>query len=145
LRGEWPNHDGEPVCRTITSYSRSPSDSLFVWGFAGDIYITCRRPPATRFPYTTFVAGIVPPDWLSPLPARIARGAPAALVEDLERERPAVILDAPESMGNIGLGVDPAVAAFVAREYCAKETAPTLHDGTVAVYVRRDLPACAGN
>jgi hypothetical protein len=141
-QGGWPVHDHEPICDTIAASSESAADSLFVWGFAGDIYITCRRKPATRFPYSTLVAGVVPPEWSTPRREFVARNAPSQLVADLAKERPAVILDASESMGNVTLAAAPKVEKYVQREYCAKEPAATLHDGTVKVYVRKDLPAC---
>ena len=50
---------GSPICDFIRKRSR-PDQALFIWGFDPKYYTSCERRPASRFVFTTFVAGYVP-------------------------------------------------------------------------------------
>jgi hypothetical protein len=90
---KFPRED-EPICRAIDIDS-TPDESIFIWGFDGDLIVRCRRHAATRFVFSTMVAGIVPPFWHEARPQRIAPGAPVQLVKDLETDQPRLIVDSP--------------------------------------------------
>jgi hypothetical protein len=132
----------EPLCAVIDSHS-GPSDSLFIWGFDGDIYLTCRRHPATRFIYLTLVAGTVPPAWQEVREDRVALGAREQLLEDLRKARPPVILDMPGNMGNVSMHSISVLSAYLDEQYCQAPNASSKNGRKASVWVRRDLPACA--
>lgn len=131
----------EPVCAMLDEYS-TPADSLFVWGFDGDFYVTCKRHPAARFTYLTLVAGAVPPFWTDVRPERVARNARADLMADLRRSRPAVVLDSPGAMRNVGLNVLPELVAWLKEEYCSVAPVTSKNGRRAAVWVRRDRGHC---
>jgi len=141
-RGGWQSENREAVCGAIDAYSTA-NDSLFIWGFSGDLYLTCRRHPASRFTYLTLVAGIVPPNWSIVRDDEVAKNAREQLIEDLRKNRPSVVLDSPESMGKVSFEQIPMVREFIKHDYCLRDEKSTLHDGKVKIWVRRDLPACA--
>jgi hypothetical protein len=93
-----PNRDplAASVGRTLRE-TTLPDDRIFVWGMRPHLYVQAARVPATRFPTCTFLSGLVP--WERSAPeddtARyVVPGAWDLLMSDLERERPAVVLDA---------------------------------------------------
>jgi 4-amino-4-deoxy-L-arabinose transferase-like glycosyltransferase len=139
--GHAPARDAA-VCRIIDSYS-APGESLFVWGFNGDLYLSCRRRPATRFTYLTLVAGTVPPDWSTLRDDRVARGSRELLLRDLEKERPPVILDADNPMWPVSFARIPVIRRFIEARYCPQGTSPAQYAGTVSVWVRKDRAPCA--
>jgi hypothetical protein len=132
----------EPLCGIIDAQSR-PGDGVFIWGFDGDIYLTCRRRPATRFTYLTLVAGTVPPAWGDVREDRVAYRAREHLLEDLESDRTPVILDMPGSMGNVSMHSIPVLARFLDERYCTTTSASSRSGRQATVWVRRDLPACS--
>jgi hypothetical protein len=140
--GYWPRRAHEKVCKAIDSYSTSAADPLFAWGFASDLYLTCHRHPASRFTYLTLVAGIVPPFWNEVKEVRVARGAREDLVEDLRTSRPPVIIDAPETLGQVSMTQVPRVGEYLTANYCQHGTEETNHLGTVSIWVRKDLASC---
>lgn len=113
----------EVLAAHIRETSR-PSDSVFVWGFMPEVYVLSDRRCASRFIYTTFVAGLVPganedsgletDRWMVP-------GAMDSLLEDLDRNRPLVVVDtAPSGVHGFDrcpIGRYLALADHVARHY----------------------------
>lgn len=76
--------------------STAKEDRIFVWGFSPWLYEYSHRRPAGRYVFETYVTGMVPWFW-EKLPieqARIVPGSVEALLQDLDRERPAVVVDA---------------------------------------------------
>lgn len=140
-RGQWRKDSPEHVCKVIDSYGKK-TDSLFVWGFSGGLYLSCHRHPASRFTYLTLVAGTVPPHWAEVRDDRVAKNARQLLVDDLRKSRPAVVVDAPEPMGKISFTQIPVVREYIRREYCSRSEEKTAHEGTVTLWVRRDLAPC---
>jgi len=74
----------------------SPSDRIFVWGFAPAFYPLARRLPASRFIYCIYLTGLIP--WTNAHPevdtsATIVPGSWDLLMADLERTRPRYIID----------------------------------------------------
>jgi len=72
-RGAFSEAKTSAICPELDRLSPA-GEPMFVWGFDGDLYIDCKRPPAARFTYLTLVAGIVPPYWRQALPVRVAAG-----------------------------------------------------------------------
>jgi hypothetical protein len=141
-KGGWPTKAHEDVCKKIDSYSGSKAAPLFAWGFAADLYLTCHRHPASRFTYLTLVAGIVPPFWTDVREIRVARGSREDLVEDLRISKPPVIIDAPETLGQVSMTQVPRVGQYLIDHYCKQGTEDTKNLGTVAIWVRKDLATC---
>ncbi|HEX7671206.1 MAG TPA: hypothetical protein VF395_16545 [Polyangiaceae bacterium] len=136
-----PAHS-ERVCSVVDARSR-PGESLFVWGFNGDLYLSCRRRPATRFTYLTLVAGTVPPDWSTLREDRVARGSRELLIRDLEKERPPVILDADNPTWHVSFKQVPVVRDYIEARYCFEGKSPTQYAGDVSIWVRKDRASCA--
>ena len=90
------------ICPVAQQYAR-PEDRIFIWGFYSEAHIWCRRKPATRYVFSTFVAGFVP--WFHNLTraqedALAVPGSRAQLIAELEAGKTPVILDAHVSMGH---------------------------------------------
>ncbi len=136
-KGGWSNARPEPVCAAVDAHSR-PDEPLFVWGFDGDIYLSCRRRPASRYVYTTLVAGIVPPFWGEPKTARAARNAARDVIADLERERPPLVLDTSNRVGAGRMRTVKPVDRYVQEHYCRRETLKAKDGRTFYVWVRND-------
>jgi hypothetical protein len=99
----------------------APGEKIFVWGQAPEIYWTSDRDPATRYPHVGFITGVTPKRPGVPAYVLSQRGAAEKLLSDLERERPALIIDAAIASVRGGdrypLATSP-IAAFVAANYC---------------------------
>lgn len=107
-------------CATIDEHAPRGAP-LFVWGFRPDLYVWCERAPASRFVYTTFVAGFVP--WATTMSKaeedRFASpGSRRLLVSELERAKPPVIVDAGASLAGRGLLRYELIADHVRQHYC---------------------------
>ncbi len=127
------------VCDYVGRHSR-PEDSIYIWGFAPDLYTFCHRRPASRYVYSTFQSGFVPffdSATREEERARIVPGSPQLFISDLETSHPALIVDVPDTMGRRSMREIPAYADYL-KQYCN----PTRYDG-VDVFVRRgDDGAC---
>jgi hypothetical protein len=67
-----------------------PKESVFVWGFCPQLYVLAHRRPATRFTFTAILSG-------QTVEGRMIRTQPRSwdlLKADLDKERPALVLDA---------------------------------------------------
>lgn len=94
---------------------------LFVWGFRPDLYVWCDRAPASRFVYTTFVAGFVPwATWMTKEQEdRFASpGSRQLLLAELEAAKPPIILDAGASLAGRGLLRYEFLKGYVTEHYC---------------------------
>jgi hypothetical protein len=140
-QGKWGPPTPEPICAEFDRHAR-PGESVFVWGFNADLYITCRRHPATRFTVLTFVAGTIPPFWEVVHEEFVSRHGREELISDLERERPPVILDMGDNMGDIQMLEVPMVGPFLSAHYCQGSKVTAKDGRTGEVWVRNDLPAC---
>jgi hypothetical protein len=96
LFGEVHEVAREPeVCKVIQAYTR-PDQRLFVWGFHGQLYVACKRLPASRYVFTTFVAGLVPWFGHSSKEEEDLHAVPGSreiLIRELEATKPPVIVD----------------------------------------------------
>ncbi len=76
--------------------STKPDDRIFVWGFSPWLYAYSHRRPAGRYVFSTYVTGLVPwrHDDIKGEPSRIVPGSNEALMADLDREKPEIVIDA---------------------------------------------------
>ncbi len=136
----WRNPKEASICKFIHQHS-TPRDTLFVWGFTPALYTTCERHAASRYLYTTFVTGFVP--WFdeprSVEERRVTPGSRAILLRELASARPAVIVDAPDLMGDRSISSYPEFASFVSAHYCSAGT----RDGWPVYTLKRDGQRCA--
>lgn len=111
-------HEEPPVCDFIRKHSR-PDEPLFVWGFRGQLYVACERLPASRFVFTTFVAGFVPGADLPPdvEDRLVVPGSRERLIAELEATKPPVIVDAARTMGSRGFRRIEPLARYVDEHY----------------------------
>jgi hypothetical protein len=114
-------HDAtvKPVARFIAA-TTSPQDKIFVWGFSPWLYQYSGRRPAGRYVFETYVTGFVPWFWASAEVerARVVPGSLEALVYDLERERPAIVVDAGSIMIARPMRAYDRAARFLRAHYC---------------------------
>ncbi len=133
------------VSAYIRAHSR-PADRLFVWGFYPELYLYTDRLPASRFVYCTFQTGMIP--WTNVALNRDTRyaivpGTLDTLVQDLERQPPAFIVDTSAGPNRMfqkyPLRNFPRLAAFAARHYVEVE-ADTFNPQGFRLLMRRDPP-----
>ena len=97
-----------------------PTDTLFVWGFRAETYVSARRLPASRYVYTVYPAGVVP--WFQATreeeERRAVPGARDLLLADLERYRPELVIDAGRSMNGRYMYNYPPLRNYLDRNYC---------------------------
>ncbi|HMJ10681.1 MAG TPA: hypothetical protein VK524_04695 [Polyangiaceae bacterium] len=140
--GGWSAAAPEPICNFVERHSRR-DQKIFIWGFDADLYLTCKRGPATSFAYLSLVAGIVPPFWDQRRSERVVPGAPARLESELRHALPPIILDAPQRLGGISMRAVPEANAVLKELYCP---GPVLSGGggrQVTAYLLRDRAGCA--
>jgi len=142
----WTKPAALPLCDLVRAHSKD-GDAIFIWGFRPWYYIDCNRRPASRFVQTTFVMGFVP--WFDePYEVEQTRVTPHAhelLLADLEKSKPAIVVDAP--IGWRHMNRYPDLAAFLQRSYCFLEEvddpSSPLEPMKLGVYVRvRDDGKC---
>lgn len=97
-----------------------PTDRIFVWGFSPWIYGYSHRKPAGRYMFETYVTGFVPWYWekLEVERARIVPGSVEALLGDLEKEDPQVIVDAGSVMMARSMRLYEKPQKFLEERYC---------------------------
>jgi len=95
--GAWGDPRPDPICAEIDRIAGTGRDPIFIWGMAGDLYITCQRRAASMFTYTTVIAGIVPPFWDEPRANRVAERLGTGRVDEgvleLHRRRLELVLE----------------------------------------------------
>lgn len=139
--GRWGRPSRDPMCSAIHEHAE-PDEPIFVWGFDGDLYVSCARRPASRYVYDTLVAGIVPPFWSERRPERVARDARSDTARDLERERPPLIVDLPARLGNTSINDIPELRAVLSRDYCRAEQVTGWGNRRATFYLRKDGDRC---
>lgn len=123
-----------PACALVREHSDS-GQSLFVWGFRPELYVSCGRRPASRFVFTTFVAGFVPwyYDASKEQEDRLAvPGSRALLLRDLEDSKPPVLIDAGRSLGKRSMRRYEQLADYLDAHY-----RPIANIEGDEIYVRR--------
>jgi hypothetical protein len=107
------------ICNFLRKTTK-PTDSIFIWGFDPAPYTACDRRSASRYVYTTVVAGFVP--WVEASraeeDARAAPGSRGILLEELRQNRPAVIFDSPGSMNGRSMLAYEGLKEFLTQNYC---------------------------
>ncbi len=104
----------------LIAATTKPDDKIFVWGFSPWLYEYSHRRPAGRYVFETYVTGFVPWFWekLDVERARIVPGSVAALLGDLDRERPEIVVDAGSVMMARPMRAYDAPAAWLRASYC---------------------------
>ncbi|MDB4993344.1 MAG: hypothetical protein JWM74_776 [Myxococcaceae bacterium] len=118
-----------------------PDDKIFVWGFSPWIYQYSHRRPAGRYVFETYVTGFVPWYWekLAVEKARIVPGSVEALLGDLDREQPAIVVDAGSVMMARPMRAYDLPNAWLHAHYCFD-----MRIGALDIYRRKvDGVACA--
>lgn len=120
---------GAYVARTT-----KPDAKLFVWGFSPWLYGYSHRRPAGRYVFETYVTGFVPwfHDILEQEPARVVPGSMDALLHDLARETPEVVVDAGSVMIARPMRSFAPAAEWLRTNYCFE-----LRIGAYDIYRRR--------
>ncbi|MBI5531222.1 MAG: hypothetical protein HY898_00800 [Deltaproteobacteria bacterium] len=131
-------HD-EPITNYVVANTR-PTDRIFTWGFAPEYYVSTGRRAASRFVYTTFVAGLVP--WFDRYTveqedALAVPGSREVLLRELELEQPELILDVPNSLRNRSMRRYEMLASYVESMYCYEATIVGRNGHTSDIYRRR--------
>jgi hypothetical protein len=140
-RGRWRVPADENLCRFVQEHSR-PDEKIFVWGFRGDVYVDCHRRPASRYVFTTVVAGLV--TWFNGASkanddARAMPGSRETLVRELEQTRAPVIVDLGiPSLGNRPMRRYELLARYLDDKYC-----PAGMVGEAVLYLRKQGDSCA--
>lgn len=135
----WYQHPlADPIVRYVLERT-TPEQTIFVWGFRAETYLSAHRWPASRFIYTVYPSGVVP--WFPATPAdeedRVVPGSREQLLEDLDREQPEMVIDAGRSMSGRYMYNYPTLRAYLDRNYCFLRYV----DGE-PVYRRRHTPRC---
>jgi hypothetical protein len=107
------------IARVIRATTK-PDDRIFVWGFSPWIYGYAERKPAGRYVFETYVTGFVPWFWekLDYEASRIVPGSQEALLGDLLREDPVVVVDAGSVMMARPMREYRLFADFLHARYC---------------------------
>jgi hypothetical protein len=140
VRGLFETQDW-PICTFLRERTR-PRDSIFLWGFDPAPYTACDRRAASRFLFTTFVSGVVPPLAGGSDPPRsadaayVVPGSEQQLLDDLGKETPAFVFDSYETLRNRSMMDDDTLRVFLLSRYCRD-----LADGP-NVWMRRPLEGC---
>jgi hypothetical protein len=132
----------DPMCKHIHRYA-GKDDPIFVWGWDGDLHVSCARRVATRFVYTTMLAGVVPPFWNEAHKARVARDAPAQAAHDLGTSKPPLVLDMPAKLGGIRITAIPELRRILKKDYCKLEDVIGGDGRRATFYGRKDRGHCS--
>ena len=114
-----------------------PDQRIFVWGFSPWLYGYAHRRPAGRFVFETYVTGFVPLYWeaLATEPSRAVPGAMDALLADLDREQPELVIDAGSLMIARPMRAYPKASAWLHAGYCFESRV-----GAFDLYRRKKTP-----
>lgn len=132
-----------PTVQGVARYveaTTSPDARIFVWGFSPWLYPYAHRKPAGRYVFETYVTGFVPWyfDALEFEKSRVVPGSMEALLGDLVREEPEVVVDAGSVLLARPMRAYPEAAAFLHERYCFE-----LRVGAFDVYRRKPADGCA--
>ena len=113
----------DPLAQRVGSYidaTTRKNAKIFVWGFSPWLYGYSHRRPAGRYVFGTYVTGFVPwfHDSLLQEPARAVPGSMDALLGDLDREAPDVVVDAGSLVLARPLRAYPPMAHWLSASFC---------------------------
>lgn len=103
-----------------------PTDSIWVWGNVPQVYFTAERRPGVRFTFCNYLTGLSPgaPSELDPTVDSRNNAVPGAwdmVVADLEKNRPAIIVDTAagqmKSYGKFPIDSFPVLSAYLKVHY----------------------------
>lgn len=120
----------------------SPSDTIWVWGNVPQLYYAASRSPGVRFSFCNYLTGLSPgtpseyDDARDPLAHALAWAWPLVL-QDLDRNRPALVLDT-AAAGLKSYGKFPIARFPLLESYLAAHYAPEGSVSGVVLYRRRD-------
>lgn len=115
----YKNPHEDPIVRYVIERTQR-TDKIFVWGFRAETHVSSGRLPASRFVYSVYPSGVVPwfPSTRAEEEARQVPGARQQLIEDLEREKPELVIDAGRSMSGRYMYNYPVLRAYLDQHYC---------------------------
>ncbi|MEI8256329.1 MAG: hypothetical protein WCJ30_11715, partial [Deltaproteobacteria bacterium] len=109
----------DPIVRYVSERTRA-DQSIFVWGFRAETYLSSHRFPGSRYVYTVYPAGVVP--WFQATheeeERRVVPGSREQLLEDLESDQPELVIDAGRSMNGRYMYNYPTLRTYLDRKYC---------------------------
>ncbi len=113
-----------PIVKRVARYieaTTKPSATIFVWGFSPWLHEYSHRKAAGRYVFETYVTGFVP--WFfdaSPATerARVVPGSLEALLGDLDREQPELVIDAGSVILARPMRAYAAAATWLHEHYC---------------------------
>ena len=109
----------DPIVRYVAERT-TRDQTIFVWGFRAETYLSSHRFPGSRYVYTVYPAGVVP--WFQAThdeeERRVVPGSREQLLEDLEREQPELVIDAGRSMNGRYMYNYPLLRSYLDRKYC---------------------------
>jgi len=118
-----------------------PDQTIWVWGFAPEIYLASKRDPSSRFINCNYLVGLIP--WVNTAPnldtsPSSVPGSWDLLKMDLTQNPPATIVDVSvtdyQFWGKYPLSSRPALYSFVQQNYISIGTFDDF-----CLYLRRDL------
>lgn len=138
--GGWASPRPNRVCAEIDRIAGPGREAIFIWGTAGDLYITCRRRSTSMHTNTMLVAGIVPPDW-QPFPTRVPPGSREQVLAELSARPPKVIIDHTISVAGSAMMDIPLFATFVNAHYC-RDSVIQDRGKVLTLFARKDTATC---
>lgn len=109
----------DPIVRYVVERS-NPGETIFVWGFRAETYVSAARLPASRYVYTVYPSGVVP--WFQSTrdeeERRVVPNSRNELLADLERAKPSLVIDAGRSMNGRYMYNYPQMRTYLDRNYC---------------------------
>ncbi|HSO32513.1 MAG TPA: hypothetical protein VLT33_08355 [Labilithrix sp.] len=135
-----------PTVKRVARYieaTTAPDAKVFVWGFSPWLHEYAHRKPAGRYVFETYVTGFVP--WFfdaSPKTeaARAVPGSMDALLGDLDREHPELVIDAGSVILARPMRAYAKAAAWLHEHYCFE-----LRVSGYDVYRRKPAGGCASD
>jgi hypothetical protein len=137
--GQFIDARPERLCTNIDRLA-PPGKPIYIWGFDAEYYVTCQRHPASRYVYSTLIAGQVPPDW-GIHPEWSARNSVDTLLSELEAADPPLILDSPERTRGVSMTQIEPLDAYLREHYCDTGVVRTNDGRRMNAWQRRDLCA----
>lgn len=109
----------DPIVRYVAERT-TPDQTIFVWGFRAETYLSSHRFPGSRYVYTVYPAGVVP--WFQATheeeERRVVPGSREQLLEDLDHDQPELVIDAGRSMNGRYMYNYPMLRTYLDRKYC---------------------------
>ncbi|HEU4583090.1 MAG TPA: hypothetical protein VFS67_32745 [Polyangiaceae bacterium] len=137
--GQFIDARPERLCADIDRLAPA-GKPIYIWGFDAEYYVTCQRHAASRYVYSTLIAGQVPPDW-SIHPEWSARNSVDTLLTELEAADPPLILDSPQRTHGVSMTQIEPLNAYLREHYCDTGVVRTNDGRRMNAWQRRDLCA----